>query len=183
VESIIRPWLSIVTFHPLLRVQPWPQAPVGTLQLMSSTWPLIEYAPIAQPPSSTSTSPFAPTVTASPTAQSTAPAHKSASSEAWIAGPVLGTVALIAFISIAIWYLRNRQRERSAWQEEQKRVSGIVGSGSSRSELPWSPRFRWGELISSHIYRNQLIWRFFCEALASLLKILRHRTKLAFHHF
>lgn len=36
----------------------------------------------------------------------------SPSSKAWIAGPVIGAVVLIAFISFALWFIRHKRRER-----------------------------------------------------------------------
>lgn len=148
VEEVIRPWLFIVTFH-LLWAQHWPQAPVSTMLqwVARGHWHWL----IAQSSSSTFTSPFSTTPTAPSPTQSTEPPHQSPSSVAWISGPVIGAVALIAFVSFAIWYIRNQRRKRSTLQEyrlsyitqqeEQKHMMGMVGSSSARNELPWSLRF------------------------------------------
>ncbi|PMD58469.1 uncharacterized protein K444DRAFT_614237 [Hyaloscypha bicolor E] len=100
----------------------------------------------SQSSSSTFTSPFSTTPTAPSPTQSTEPPHQSPSSVAWISGPVIGAVALIAFVSFAIWYIRNQRRKRSTLQEyrlsyitqqeEQKHMMGMVGSSSARNELP-----------------------------------------------
>ncbi|KAE9366392.1 hypothetical protein N431DRAFT_446560 [Stipitochalara longipes BDJ] len=43
----------------------------------------------------------------------TAPSSPSStSSKAWIAGPVLGSLALIAVIGFGLWYIRNQRRHR-----------------------------------------------------------------------
>lgn len=63
--------------------------------------------------SSTSTN-STPSSTSSPSPTTTPTSSSSSSSgKAWIAGPVLGSLALLALICFGLWYIRNQRRRRA----------------------------------------------------------------------
>lgn len=92
------------------------------------------------------------------------------SSKAWIAGPVIGAVALIAAIAFALWFIRHKRRERAI--TGQSRQDGYVSydavpqhvemtnTGYVKAELPSQPVER-AELGSDTTYRQNELpgWR------------------------
>lgn len=78
------------------------------------------------PSTTSSASPNSSSTVASPTSSSTSTptstSHKSgsSSSKAWIAGPVLGAIAVLGFVAFLVWYFWNRKRKSNLAAENRQ---------------------------------------------------------------